>query len=430
MLEPGNGPAIRDFPAQILCERGGAFNVRGLAMSRESRGRGIEHEREREPREVRRAAGFWQDSRTMSPETAGNPSEVALSGADGRHSQRPRRRWGCAAALLVLFAAFGGWGALEFRLYQRFGCPPAMETPNMPDLQAAHVTTWHRWYLKPNLTEFEVRTHHVATLLTPIPRVFRFSTNGLGLRGGPILPDGGRLRILALGDSTTFGLGVNDEETWPACLEMLLNGHAGAARFEVVNAGVTGYTVVQGCQAWVGRWQALRPAVIIATFGNNDWEVWDGVSDSERLAWYAPLEPGVGRPRVLAYVQLLYRQWARKRAIEGDPRNKKPRVPAEEFRETVARLDAFAAERGAGLICVLWPWREQYAAHDPAPVHYQQDLIDVCASLRIPLVDLRTVLLGAPEDPFIDMVHVNPEGCRLVAEAVAAAVEATLVGQP
>lgn len=358
----------------------------------------------------------------MNPETARGLCEDVASKAASKGSGQPRRRWGCVAALLVLFVALVAWGVLEFRLFQRFGYAPSIETPNMPDLQAAHVTTWHRWYLKPNLTDFEVRTHHVATLLTPIPRVFRFSTNGLGLRGGPLWPEGERLRILALGDSTTFGLGVDDGETWPARLEAFLNGRGGDDRYEVVNAGVTGYTVVQGLCALTERWLALDPAIIIASFGNNDWETWDGVSDSERLAWYAPLEPGVGRPRVLAYLRLLYRQWRRARAIEADVRNKKPRVPADEYRDTITRMHTVAAANGARLICVLWPWREQYAAHDPAPIHYQQDLVEVCAARGIPLVDLRSTLLKAPEDPFIDMVHVSPEGCRLVAEAVAAVV--------
>lgn len=68
--------------------------------------------------------------------------------------------------------------------------------------------------------------------------------NSLGLRGRdyPLKKPPGIRRILAVGDSFTFGWGVNLEDTWPYKLEKELNAGIKNPRFEVLNFGITGYS--------------------------------------------------------------------------------------------------------------------------------------------------------------------------------------------
>jgi hypothetical protein len=64
------------------------------------------------------------------------------------------------------------------------------------------------------------------------------SSNSHGLRGAPEHPYDkpvGTRRVVAIGDSFTFGEDVGDDETWPRRLEALLPG------VEVLNLGVHGY---------------------------------------------------------------------------------------------------------------------------------------------------------------------------------------------
>lgn len=64
--------------------------------------------------------------------------------------------------------------------------------------------------------------------------------NASGQRDDPLTPARrpGAKRVLALGDSWTFGIGVVASATWPERLEALLGGRD---EVEVVNCGVSGY---------------------------------------------------------------------------------------------------------------------------------------------------------------------------------------------
>ncbi len=89
------------------------------------------------------------------------------------------------------------------------------------------------------------------------------STNSFGLRGPEIGPKRGR-RVLALGDSFTFGVGARQEEAWPARLAEILGA-------EVLNAGAPGFGVPDAV-AWYERYGAqLDPdVVVLAVFLAND----------------------------------------------------------------------------------------------------------------------------------------------------------------
>ena len=78
-------------------------------------------------------------------------------------------------------------------------------------------------------------------------------------------------RIAALGDSVTFGLGMDRELAWPHVLESLLDESAvGEPRFEVLNFGVTGYDVLQVAER--ARVLALRyePQLLLYGYVLND----------------------------------------------------------------------------------------------------------------------------------------------------------------
>jgi len=98
----------------------------------------------------------------------------------------------------------------------------------------------------------------------------RISIDRQGLRGPEIGPKApGTFRVLALGDSFTFGVGAREDETYPARLQAILRSRG--VRAEVLNAGVPGFGVPDEV-AWFQRWGwTLEPDVIVlAVFVAND----------------------------------------------------------------------------------------------------------------------------------------------------------------
>ncbi len=79
-----------------------------------------------------------------------------------------------------------------------------------------------------------------------------------------------RYRIVSIGDSCTYGLGVKKEAPYPRVLEQLLNQKAGFHRYEVLNLGVAGYTSYLGLTQLRKLALRFRPDLVIASFGLND----------------------------------------------------------------------------------------------------------------------------------------------------------------
>lgn len=75
----------------------------------------------------------------------------------------------------------------------------------------------------------------------------------------------GRTRILALGDSFTFGDGVTDAETWPQQLDALLGPEV-----EVLNLGASAYAHDQMLLALLDDGLALSPDVVVLGYVDTD----------------------------------------------------------------------------------------------------------------------------------------------------------------
>lgn len=101
--------------------------------------------------------------------------------------------------------------------------------------------------------------------------------NSKGLRNPetPYEKPEGVYRVLALGDSWTFGFRMNEPDAYPRQLERILNERASLRgdprRFEVINAGVIGYSTDQEA-AWlrVEGWKYQPDVVLVNYYPVND----------------------------------------------------------------------------------------------------------------------------------------------------------------
>lgn len=96
-------------------------------------------------------------------------------------------------------------------------------------------------------------------------------TNSLGLRDKEyVLSDDNVKRVLLIGDSFTFGWGLNTEATFHTKLEILLNERLGD--YHVINAGVPGWGTLQEVTYAIDHFSLFKPDIIILTFCGNDVE--------------------------------------------------------------------------------------------------------------------------------------------------------------
>ncbi len=97
-------------------------------------------------------------------------------------------------------------------------------------------------------------------------------TNSRGFRDNEVpskRPSGG-IRILAVGDSSTFGYGVLREETYVERLERGLQARFPDKPVEVINAGTPGWSSASGAAFLAGEGLSWNPDLVIVSLGYNE----------------------------------------------------------------------------------------------------------------------------------------------------------------
>ncbi len=93
-------------------------------------------------------------------------------------------------------------------------------------------------------------------------------TNHLGLRGPerPLAKTAGVRRVVLMGDSVTFGIGVNDADALPVQLQAALT----QTDVEVWNAGVPGYAMADFLGQLPTQVLPLQPDLVVLQLSRND----------------------------------------------------------------------------------------------------------------------------------------------------------------
>jgi len=267
-----------------------------------------------------------------------------------------------------------------------------------------------------------------------------FSINAQGLRDevvhAPSHP--GRTRILLLGDSYVFGVGVHFEETIGERLEARLDGDPVWDRpTEVVAVGCPSYALdsyAKLAERWVPR---LRPdLVLVMIFPGNDMldyavkaadprAVVDGYVVSRRQAWSYRLR------RVSALAHLLLERFNphdRARAHRpGDPTIPELLAIYESTAPWCERLLAATEGRGVPLAITLahgrrsvQAWREGQIGFSVRPVGA---VLQRMRETGVRVLDPRAAMQEAegPLERYYHPTdgHFSPAGCALVADAIA-----------
>ncbi len=104
--------------------------------------------------------------------------------------------------------------------------------------------------------------------ITWFHRPYHVQTNSVGLRNSEE-PSERAFRILAIGDSQTYGPYLANEDTWPGWLDNALR-RGKPDSVQVFNAGVAGYTIIDELALLREKGVAFKPNLVILAVYDND----------------------------------------------------------------------------------------------------------------------------------------------------------------
>ena len=264
--------------------------------------------------------------------------------------------------------------------------------------------------------------------------------NALGLRGPEVTvpKPSGVVRLYSTGDSSIFGFGVEDTETFTTIAAERLNAAGGAPRVEPVIGAIPGYSTFQSINLLNLRGLKTDPDlfVIANLWSDNNF---DSFVDKDVLATTSGFETSItARTRDLFTRSAVFRLldwrfrvrdsvgkvqqvgWMQQSRGQLGPR----RVSINDYAGNLERLVDMATGRGADVVFVLPANNEDLGSEgsDKAWTPYRKVMRETALRHGAPLVDVPAVFIesGLSRDAlFLDEMHPTVAGHRLMGEALA-----------
>jgi lysophospholipase L1-like esterase len=225
------------------------------------------------------------------------------------------------------------------------------------------------------------------------------------------------LRIMCYGDSLTDG---PPKGGWPSWFQALLDQQPPLTglRFQVINAGVAGYSSHQGLMRFVQEVDRYQPDMLLVSFGWNDAAEAIGQPDK---TFKIPPWPMVSCQRTLiqyrAYLVLMYysRGWRAQPPV-ADPGSHRPRVSVEDYLANLDRFRAEAQKRGIPLAILTRPHKlppeqlSQDTTWRGSVPRYNVALVDWARDQEVPVIDAQHFFQQLPNTLFSDECHLTKQG--------------------
>lgn len=273
------------------------------------------------------------------------------------------------------------------------------------------------WRVTPNLDH----AHLTGKIADSTTLRFSVSTDAQGLRRVPA-QQAARHTVLFLGDSCTFGVGVDDDQAFPALVQRQVEG------LRCINAGVPGYSSFQGRRLLERLELPAPPDVVVITFGFNDAANWDNLGDIEHEARRLAADSGLVNQ--FKFTCLLRRALKTGRAKPVSPRRpKRPRLSDKEYAEEIRSIIRWCYESGGQPVLLMWPYRSQM--HQPIAFSKQVVLQRIAETDHVKIINLiPTFRNHGGSALMLDVIHANERGCQLVAQTLIPVVAELIASGP
>ena len=137
-----------------------------------------------------------------------------------------------------------------------------------------------------------------------------FTSNELGFRTGPVAKRPGPFRILFLGDSWTYGMGVTEEQSFPRQLELLAGMHSGREeRVESWTLALPGYNTLNETAALSVFFDRLEPDMVVLCPTMNDIDSANNVLPNGSPTRLGVTRDGFGSPHSMHFRARLIDSW-------------------------------------------------------------------------------------------------------------------------
>jgi len=266
-------------------------------------------------------------------------------------------------------------------------------------------------------------------VLEPGRRIGAAVANERGMRG-PVLPAEkapAHYRILYVGDSTCFGLGVALEESFAARASALVQTARPEAIVEYEIAAVPGYSSYHARVLVRRMVPAQHPDLVVLFVGaHNDHSrarYYPDAAIPERLARRHARWHGVA---TLRFLEALGDQFHRLALRKLRSPAAAARVPPAAFRKNLDDMLERIREAGAVALVLSPPFSQALRAHHPTVPSYREALRDAALAEGARLVDLDPLFRARAEgEVFLpDGFHFTETGHAIAARAIADAVPA------
>lgn len=249
------------------------------------------------------------------------------------------------------------------------------------------------------------------------------NTNSQGFRDKEyqVNKDKNVFRILCLGDSSTFGYGVPIQDAYHTLLENKLNlasAHNGI-RYEVINAGVTGYTSYQGLRLYELIGVKYSPDIVTFYLGANDQKKTFCLNDKQIMQHDVPTMIKAKMESSFLLKSHSYRILrtliVNSFKIENSIGKDVPRVKVSDFKLNILELNRLCKEHGSLLIMISFPCNKT----NDVTLLYKREMESISKQYNIPLVSIPEMSDESPLDNnifFLDSIHPNQLGHQRIME--------------